>query len=289
MIGFDFVNDAFAKVLDAVEIYRTATSGQINAIFITLIAIELLAFSILIIGRGGVNLYLTVRRLLIIGLISVAINNFDNLATVIGDAAFDLSTNENKIDPFTFENPGMIGNRGMFLANQIIVRSNESSGIFTWALQGFMDYFLALVLAFSYILLMIYVISIRLEYAIWSTIAFVTLPFAVFQPTSNFGQKGFIKMVNAAVSVYAVSLVLALGDPILSGVVLPDEWTLNDLFVQISVIGIYWVLVTRAGLVARSYHWGIPSANVPSVPKIRLPRGSLLRGSGAATSSKKGK
>ena len=288
-VSFEFLTRAFGRILAEFELVIGIIRWQVTGVFRWLVAIEVLFFSFLVLGKGGVNLYLLLRRLFYIGIVSLLIANFESVAQGIANAASTMSESAGTIH-FSFEDPGRIGQIGLQLGNQILLRAKEQKGIFDWGFATFVDYILCVTIMMSYVVLMLYVMTLRLNFALWSSIAFVMLPFSVLPYTQEMGTRGFIGMVNSAISLVAIGIVLAVAFPILTEAQLPVEWTWQDLLAQLAVALLFFFIVFQAGSIARQYHFSVPNASIGSfgASNAVVRRGVLAPATMLATSVKYG-
>jgi hypothetical protein len=250
-MGIDVINKVFGLVMEQFTLTRGNLSGATTSLLSSFVALEILTISSFAILSGGYRIVPLMRALILALLAGLAMSNFEIIQNNLLAASVELA--DRALGPTTFgiefTSPGVIIN--------LTLEDNDS-----WIginLTIIFNTGLALLTVLLFGLVTLAVIAVRLDYAFFSTIAFILLPLAAFSYTRDKAAWGIVMMYRSTIILFAVLVSLSISVPLITAIRLPKDWVLVDLIVQLMLAGLLLVIVHRSYSTAKSFISGVPA------------------------------
>jgi hypothetical protein len=260
-MGIDVINKVFGLVMEQFTLTRGNLSGATTSLLSSFVALEILTISSFAILSGGYRIVPLMRALILALLAGLAMSNFEIIQNNLLAASVELA--DRALGPTTFgiefTSPGVIINHGLLTAKEVLLTLEDNDSWIGINLTIIFNTGLALLTVLLFGLVTLAVIAVRLDYAFFSTIAFILLPLAAFSYTRDKAAWGIVMMYRSTIILFAVLVSLSISVPLITAIRLPKDWVLVDLIVQLMLAGLLLVIVHRSYSTAKSFISGVPA------------------------------
>lgn len=263
------LNDIVYDILAIIDKGFATVHAHSNNLMLILLTIDIVLFGISIAMGKKANIESIIEKILAIGVVIFLINNFENLAFLLKDSIFRLSSRVGgNIDVSFCSNPSKV----LQFASESILRPLQQ--LIDKAPKGFLDipdlkmlfiYFIASIctmICFTIIALQLAIATI--EFHITVLMGLVIIPFIIFEPTRFIGEKVIPAVVGQAIKFGLIAIVTGLGITLFRKYVTVTEDALNIhfIFVFVAASVLMTFLALQIPALASSLLSGIPNLSV---------------------------